>query len=463
MAKDYFDDDVTPLPKQVPVRVRTSVPIQEQDEHDDVDVGIESSSQTPEKSIRNIKTSGVRVRPRPSASPDIIEEDDSTPSHRGRYVLWGVVCICVFFAGVFVAIALRPTTITITPRSHVITFDQSIKFTAYPATTAPTGALAYTLQTFDLEDSDVIPTSGIQHVEEKASGSITVYNTFSNDTVRLIKNTRFATPDGLIFRVPADVAIPGKKGNTPGKVSVTVFADAVGEKYNVAPAAHWTLPGLKSNKVMYAGVYASSDTSMSGGFSGDRAGFAPGALEAAIATIRGRLADKARAALLSAEASSSTALPGLLSVVYESLPQTQEAGGGARIHERAHVEIPIFSIDAFAHTVADSVSTDSTPGSVAIMFRKDFSAQVSDAVHPIADQAFQFSMTGSADLVWHVDTQALLQALSDREEGAFKTVVDGFPAIQEAKARIEPFWNSRFPHDPSSIKVDVLSPVQSGS
>ena len=90
----------------------------------------------------------------------------------------------------------------------------------------------------------------------KASGSITVYNNYSTASVKLIKNTRFQTPAGLIFRVPADVVIPGKQGSTPGQVTVTVFADQVGQQYNIGPTPRLTVPGLQSNAAMYAQIYA---------------------------------------------------------------------------------------------------------------------------------------------------------------------------------------------------------------
>ena len=472
MAKDYFEKPAAPS-RAVPVR-STRVPIQsvrppqvpvpepvkhedvvsEPEEHED---DVESSfTQAQEKSIRNIRVPAVRPRPRPVNSAP---EDDygAPPRPRGNrnVALWVVAAASLVAVGGFAVLAIQPTTITLTPHTQVIAFDQSSKFfTVYPLATAPTGALAYTLQSVDFDDSEVVPTSGTEHAETKASGQVNVYNAFSPDPVKLIKNTRFAAPSGQVFRVPADVVVPGKVGSTPGKVTVMVIADAVGDSYNVPAADHWTLPGLKSNAVMFKGVYASSDAAMSGGFSGDRPGFAPGALDAAIAKIRGRLADKAQAALLSAASSSTIALPGLLGITYESLPQTQEAGGGARIHERAHVKIPLISRDSLAQVIAGDSGLEQG-ADVQFVFSKDFSTALTAASAPIGDQPFQFTMSGSVNLVWTIDETALTQALAGRDKGAFQTIVTGFPSIQEAKARVQPLWSSHFPVKPTEIKVDI--------
>ncbi len=414
------------------------------------------------KSIRNIQVPAVKLRPR-SAEQDT-DTDGYEPPRRlrssySKYVLWGAAALGVVAVGVVAMLAFRPTTITVVPRSQAVTFDQSVRMTAYPAASAASGALAYTVQTVDLEDSEVVPTTGTEHADSKASGTITVYNTYSAQSVRLIKSTRFASPSGLIFRVPNDVVVPGKKGSVPGQVAVTVIADASGDSYNVASADHWTVPGLKSSPAMYAGVYASSAQAMSGGFSGDRPSFAPGALEAAIAEIRGRLADKALAAI--SVATSSVAIPGLMSVMYQSLPSTNEAGGGARVHESAHVEVPVFSMSALASSVAQNVSADASANAT-LTFSKGFVASFTDpSVVLSSGQPFQFSMSGTGMLVWNVDTQALTQALSGRDTVAFQTIITGFPAIQEAHARFEPFWNSHFPTDPSKIKVELQSPAPS--
>lgn len=409
-----------------------------------------------EKSIRNIQVSSKQRRVPPRAP--VMSARKPSPKNRPNYLLWVLAGGGVLVLGLIAMVALRPTTVTIIPRSHTVVFDQTIRLTAYPAQTAASGTLTYTVQTNMLEDSELVPTTGTEHVDEKASGTLTVYNKYSAQTVKLVKNTRFEGPGGLIFRTPSDVVVPGKKGTSPGKVSVTVIADVAGQEYNVPAADRWNVPGLKSNPSMYAGVYAVSDTPMSGGFSGDRAGFAPGVLEAAQGQIRSRLAEKVSSIMGS---STSIALPGLVRVSYESVPPASE-GANARVVERARVEMPVFPKDMLATIIGESVSADASSGALDITFPKEFSASFVDEAADFGDTPFQFSMNGTGTLVWRVDTEALAQALSGREKAAFQTIVRGFPAIQEAHARVQPFWESTFPEG-SKIRFDITRPKESNS
>lgn len=464
MAKDYFNDD-----EDVSVTKRTrssrAVPIRRASTEDetieeDIEDMSEEDTNQHERSIRNIRIPAVKSRRPMPLPPTRARNAGFVELFQPNKMLWIVAVVCVCIAALFAFVAFRPTSVDITPRAHAIVFDQSVRFTAYPSATAPSGALAYDMQTFDFEDSEVVPTSGTKYTEEKASGTITVYNAYSAGSVRLIKNTRFETPSGLVFRTPAEVVVPGKKGSTPGKVDVTVIADSAGESYNVPAIDKWTIPGLKSNASMYANVYAVSKDPMTGGFAGNKPSFAAGAEEAALAQIRSRLGDKARAALDAASASSTIALPGLMRVTYEALPPTEEAGGAARIHQRAHVQIPVFNSKSFASLIADTVSADAATDTFHIAFSKDFVSSFSDAETILADDPFQFSMSGSGTLIWDVDVEALKQALLGRDEAAFQTIVTDFPGIQEAHARIQPFWNSRFPSESDKIRVDVQEPVE---
>src|SRR3989338_4270766 len=453
MAKDFFQDITPPntppssLPPRPPREPAAEIP---------------PTPAPGEKTIRNIQ---VTAKPRPRVDSMDVREVPSfssePPKQRRvptRLWMWGGAGLLLLILAAITFVALRPTTVTVIPRSQTVTFDQSAHFTAYPAPAIASSTLSFTLQTSDIEDSAVVPTSGTERVSEKAQGSITVFNAYSAQPVKLVKNTRFATPDGLIFRVPADIVIPGKQGSTPGKITVTVFADEAGEKYNVGPVSRFTLPGLKSSPAMYADVYANSSQAFVGGCVGDRPAVAAGAIDTAVAQIRARLEQKARDAVNAVASDTTVVFPSLVQITYESLPQTTEAGGGLRIHERARVGIPVFPADAFAYAVAQSVSADAGPGEVAIKGGAGLTANAGDPAAIAADAPLAFTLNGTVQLVWVVDAQALASALAGKDQSAFQTIVTGFPGVQEAHARVEPFWKNSFPADPAAIRIQIEAP-----
>ena len=463
MAKDYFQDIMPPnssdVPRQTapaPAAASYSAPAPSE-----ASPSPAPSADLPEKTIRNIQvTSPLRTKSR--VGLDLREPVPPAAGGRfGRVWLWGGVVLALLVLGAIALVALRPTSVTVIPRSQNVLFDETALFTAYPASSAATGTLTYTLDTVTLEDSEIVPAKGVERVEEKASGVITVYNEYSAQPVKLIKNTRFATPDGLIFRIPAEVIVPGKKGSTPGEISVTIFADAAGDKYNISPVSRFTLPGLKSSPSMYSSVYARSSAAFSGGFVGERPAASKGDVDAARAKIRDRLQAQILETVRAKNSEATLAFVDLAYIAFETLPQTAEAGGGARVHERVRVELPVFSADSFARTVAESVSADVENSSVMLKGADGLTAQLRSSAAAGAESPIQFGLKGSVLLVWKVDVSELAQALAGRDEAAFQAIIGGFLGIEEAHARIEPFWKNSFPSAPSAIKIKVSDPKPS--
>lgn len=370
------------------------------------------------------------------------------------FKLWILAAVAIIALAILGMFAFRKTTVTVVPRTHTIVFDNTAPFTAYPQASAASGTLPYSVQTFTFEDSEVVPSQGTQHVETKASGSITVFNANSAAPMKLLKNTRFETPEGLVFRTPNEIVIPGKKGDTPGSVSVTVVADATGQQYNVGPVAKFTLPGLKGSP-SFSTVYAKSDTAFAGGFSGEQPQTAPGALEGAITQVRARLEKKVQDALAALPADQ-TALSDLARISYTDLPNTAEGEGSVRIREQVSAQVPSFNTAQLAATLAQSVSADAAQGGIKLVPAPSFAAKTADvASSTLGADPIAFTLSGQAQLVWQVDKQALAAALAGHDQGAFTTIIGGFPFVQEAKARIEPFWSSSFPKDASKISIVV--------
>jgi len=115
------------------------------------------------------------------------------------------------------------------------------------------------------------------------------------------------------------------------------------------------------------------------------------------------------------------------------------------------VSAPAFPTNAFARIVfADADDAD-----VSVIPDAGFAAQVLNPSAVYGSDPVQFTLSGSATLVWKIDTEALAEALAGKDEDAFSTIVAQFPGIQEAHARVEPFWKSSFPDTPSDIRVVV--------
>src|SRR3989344_2103715 len=76
-----------------------------------------------------------------------------------------------------------------------------------------------------------------KEVAQKAKGRITIYNK-STTPQRLVATTRFETPKGLIFRIPATLTVAASSS-----IESAVYADRPGTDYNIG-ATTFTVPGL---------------------------------------------------------------------------------------------------------------------------------------------------------------------------------------------------------------------------
>jgi hypothetical protein len=441
---------------------------------DEVDVPSASEPEpVPEKSIRNINVNRPRPIDRPPPERPSMDRREVPPvgsglprPRKGRTSLWlwiiaGVLLVAVVGSALFM---FRSTTITVTPRSHTIVFDVSKTITAYPASNAASGSLSYTVQSFDVDDSQPVASQGTTHADLKASGSVTVVNSYSSASVHLVKTTRFETPDGLIFRAPADITVPGMKGGAPGTVQVTLVADQSGDKYNIGPTPHLAVPGLQGGP-MYDKVYAQSSAAFSGGFSGDQPTVAADTRSAAVAEMQGRLKDKVMQQIGSLVPNGGTIFPSFAYVTFQDMPSTPVSGaaGQVNLNERAHVQIPVLPTQDFNRLVAATVSADTENATLTLTPKEGFGANLLSATSSVLGaDPITFTLTGSAQLVWGVDSGALAQALAGKDQSAFQTIVNGFPGVQEARARIEPFWSHSFPPVPKDITIVIAAPQEAG-
>jgi len=207
---------------------------------------------------------------------------------------------------------------------------------------------------------------------------------------------------------------------------------------------------------MYNKVYARSSAAMSGGSSANDPAVDPSALASAQAQMRSRLEEKARAAVQNITRPSIT-FPELTQIQYQDLPSTPEGTASVRVHVKAHVAIPILTESDLATAIVRWAKTDPQGASLTLVPGAGFAVTLSNASSSqlLGVMPVTFSIAGSAMVVWQVDASTVASSLAGKDKDAFQTIVNGIPSIQEAKARIEPFWSRSFPSNPNSISVVI--------
>lgn len=407
-----------------------------------------------DRSIRNIPISPAHRRPISR------HEDELEPAGQGRSerphrrrgskkILWLGIAV-VFTAGVgglLLSTLFAGATVTVYPREEQVTAPSSLE----AMLNAPVGSLSYEVMTVTRSASTTVEATGTKQVSRSASGTITIYNLFSEEPQRLIANTRFEAPDGKIYRIKESVVVPGMKGAAPGSVSAVVFADTPGASYN-RDVTRFTIPGFKGDP-RYEKFYAES-ASISGGYAGPEPTVAPQDLARAREALQQGLAQAAQSTLGAQIPAGYVPVPGTIQMTYSDISQSPGTGSTAVIGQSATMSAAIISAEALAHAIAKHTVSGYSGEPVYV---KDVTALVLSAATStkLSEERITVELKGTPTLVWRYDSEKLIDSLLGKKKWEFETIIEAFaPAIIRAEAKLTPFWDSSFPAERDKIKIE---------
>lgn len=383
----------------------------------------------------------------------------SEKSRKGSLVKIGIVG-AVLVALVFVgSMFVGGANITIHPKVNDVTVQATFK--AYTAPSA--GELGYELLTLEADGERQVSATGREEVSERAEGSILIYNEFSENSVRLVKNTRFESPEGLIFKITESVVVPGYTTDTEGNkqagvVAAEVFADGTGESYNLQPT-RFTIPGF-AGEPEFDGVYAESAEQFIGGFEGERYIIEESELQAAQASLHDELEAALRTRLSSERPAGFILYDSAVTFSFDSLPATEGGDGLATIKERARLIAPMFKADSFAGYIAQNTAAgyEGEPVMLKDPYTLSFAytSTSTDSQDIGSVTAIDFSLSGNTTLVWTFDESALKSELAGIAKDRLPTALSDYTAVEKAEATIRPFWKQSFPDDPDDISIEVI-------
>ena len=417
-----------------------------------------------DRSIRNIPvpTAHRRTAPRPQYDEKEERFDEERPRPRRRRRLgrrlWligaGVVAVCII-GGLLLSTVFSGATVRVSPRTEKVTPPATLE----ARLGAPVGMLTYQNLIIRRFATTTIAASGTAYASRQAQGSITIYNTFSGVSQRLIANTRFEAPDAKIYRIRNSVAVPGTTKNADGSlkagtVIAIIYADSPGADYNRPDSTRFTIPGFKGDP-RYDKFYAQSQGTISGGFVGNEPAVPPADLAKAQTTLKLEL-DSALDAAASAEIPEGfLPIPGTLVITYADIMKTQD-GNNATLSQGAQATGAIVRANDFATALARAALAGKYKGE-AVVLQDPSQISISLAASSSqADGALRLALSGAPTLIWQFDPAAVKTALVGKKLDALSQIISSFsPAIVQARATVRPFWQGSFPSDPNKITVTV--------
>ena len=375
---------------------------------------------------------------------------------------WWLLAGVRFVAAIIISLPVifSDTTIKITPVVTKAVFDNAV-FNAVPADAQSdeqsAGLLQYSKVEWTTSKSKVLEPTGREQVEEKASGVITVYNNYTSKKQRLIKNTRFQTSDGRVYRVRESIMVPGKTASAPGELDVTVYADEAGESYNLQ-SGDLTLPGLKSLPDMYSAIYAKVKTPITGGFKGERAVVSDEDKATAIAELKEQVRQEALSEVEGRIPSDTIYFDSGVSLEFAE-PQESEVDGKVQVSQSAKVSVIVFDKKDFATTISQGVAGNPDKGYPTIKDMSTMTVNLEQQEQDDGTESVKILINGKADFIWMFDEDTLRADLAGKQREALKTILAGYPTIKNAEAIIRPFWRKRFPTNPKDFTIEILTPT----
>lgn len=297
--------------------------------------------------------------------------------------------------------------------------------------------------------------SAPKELNQKATGTITIYNNFSDTPQTLIKNTRFQTSDGKIFRINDSVVVPGKKAGAPGSMQAKVSADSYGAQYNIS-ATDFKIPGFK-NTPKYNLFYAKSSSSMTGGVSGTISTVSPDDIAIASRDLKPSLNN-----MVSVEAGK-ISHDGYFSLYKNLIINYSDNQSILMSTDQNSYTITASAIlisikkEVLAKMIAEQVLKDNFNQSDLV--RIDDISGLTFTFDPSIDfnasNILKVMITGKVRIIWDYNKADIKANLARKKISMFSDVIKNYnSSIVSSSYSTSPFWLRSFPKNIDKIKIE---------
>lgn len=400
-----------------------------------------SSSTKKTITVKKIKTEEKETDQSDTYEPSYRYDYDEPvkKSSKWLYISVAILIIAMFFG---ISSMFKSAKIYITPRHQTTVLEA--EFTAKKDDT--TKGLAFQVVTVTKDTEKTVPASEEKKVEKKATGKIVVFNNYSAQSQKLVATTRFQTSEGLVFRTPTAVTIPGKyikDGKTiPGSVEITVEADKVGEEYNIG-LSDFVIPGFKGDS-RYDLIYARSKTVMSGGFSGMQKVVDEKVVSSSDVEMTDVLKGVLQKDIISQIPDNFVLYQNVISYSLSPASQVSSNGEGAILKKRGTAYAIIFDRGALTRNIVDKVLPESADDLLKISNLDQLNFALKDGKNLDYNSNISeltFTLSGNPEVVWVFDENKLKTDILGLTKKQVREIINNNKAISEVSIETSPFWN----------------------
>jgi hypothetical protein len=368
--------------------------------------------------------------------------------------------ILALIAGGFILYFVLPRAqIIINPKKEAIRFETEIRIDKnINSVNFSDNSVPGQVFQLEMEDSRKFPTTGEKEVEEKARGTIIVYNQYSSEPQTLVKTTRFLSERGKLFRLVETVVIPGatiEEGEIiPSNREVEVIADEAGETYNIDASA-FTIPGFEGT-AKYDAFYGQSTEPMTGGAKGKMRVATEEDVEGGIEIVSVELKSKVQEQFRKKIPSDLKLLKDTQALEVTESGSTLEAdepGKEFLVTVKAKARALAFKEGDVFHLIEKNIEDKISENK--ILIPSTIQVSYSNIGTDLAGGRADFSCQVEIEAAWRLDEEKFRNDLAGKDEIEVRKHLSSLSEIEGAKVIFWPFWVKRIPRNKDKIKIII--------
>lgn len=302
--------------------------------------------------------------------------------------------------------------------------------------------------------TQLFPASGKANVSVKAQGSITIYNAYSSAKQDLVATTRFVTPDGKLFRLAANVTVPGAQVTNgqivPSSIDAQVIADQAGPAYNVGPVSKLTIPGFQGSP-KYNAFYGQLKNGTSGGFTGNRAVPTASDIAAAKTKVAAALTANLQSNLTTAYPNNFKILDGATNVQVTKLTvnTSTDSNGNFSVFGEATLQAIGFDEAAFKDFLLSQAGQQS-PNSV---FSSAPTLNYGGVHADFTKGTVSFSLQAQGTLEPAFNADDFKASIAGKSMNGARAAIAAIPGLADGKISAWPMWLWSVPSNPAKVQI----------
>lgn len=375
-----------------------------------------------------------------------------------KILLWLIVIIAIIFS--ILTFVFNRGYLYILPKSIDYTISNTLNLQIPLNSTTSKDANNIKIIQITKSSNIKIPKSEPQNVQSKATGKMSVYNNYSSDPVKLIKNTRFQTDNGNIYRISSNIIIPGKSADKPGSTSVDIIADNIGPDYNIDNNQKLTVVNFK-NSPKYLSVYGEINTPIMGGFSGTQYVIAKEDIDKNNQLLQTKIINDINTELTKTKRDDFTVATDSLQILWSNNLIAYQSNQADNYVLTGTGYVLLIKDSVLSNLIAKKMINNYNNEAI---YLSDNSLKINHIDKTLLSDLYNsqpdninISLTGNLRLTYKVDQDKIKNSIADKNNDA--TIIQDLlfknNTLNTVTVKLFPLWLNSFPKDTSKIVINI--------